>query len=380
MKTSFVWYAAGATPLWTRFTRFLETNYVELLAAAGWAVVAWLLVLLVTRGIRALVRRVSADFEPPYTALRHPVRVFLWLLLLPVGADLAELPRNVQNRLEAGFGVALTLAALWFGFELTAVVADFSLQRLDANGMDEQRRRSAATRIAILQRLVQIAIVVVGAALFLMQFQVVRTIGVSLLASAGIVGVVVGIAAQKTIGNFVAGIQIAITQPIRVGDTVIVENEYGQIEELTFTFVVVRIWDKRQLILPVSYFLERPFQNWTRYTPELIGQVLVQADFSVPMDAMRAELQRLCEADPNWNGQVCRLIVQEVNERAIVIRATMSADDPGKLFDLRVAVREGLVRWLATTEGGRYLPKIRQADLLDAQVTSTGGDDGDGVP
>ncbi len=344
---------------------FLQGGYAQLLLALGWAGAAWLLTLLLTRAIRILARRVSVELESSYTALRHSLRVFAWLLLLPVGYDLIGLPRQVKERIETSLGVALTLVALWLGFELAAVAADAFLRRLDANGTDEQRRRSLATRITILQRLLQTIIVIVGAALFLMQFQVVRTIGVSLLASAGLVGVVVGIAAQKTIGNFVAGIQIAVTQPIRVGDTVIVENEYGQIEELTFTFVVVRTWDKRQLILPVSYFLERPFQNWTRYTPELIGQVFAQADFSVPLDALRAELQRLCESDPNWNGQVCRLIVHEVNERAIIVRATMSADEPAKLFDLRVAVREGLVRWLATTEDGRYLPKIRQADLLD---------------
>ena len=352
-------------PLWTRLIQFFRTSYIELLIVLAWATLIWVFVLLLSHSIRALVRRVAAELEPSYNALRHPVRAFLWLLVLPLGLEFIELPRSVQNRIEAGFKVTLTLVALWLGFELVAVATEFALQRLAAaNSTDEQRRRSAATRLAILQRLIQVGIIVVGAALFLMQFQVVRTIGVSLLASAGLVGVVVGIAAQKTIGNFVAGIQIAITQPIRVGDTVIVENEYGQIEELTFTFVVVRLWDKRQLILPVSYFLERPFQNWTRYTPELIGAVFVQADFGVPVDAMRAELQRLCEADPNWNGQVCRLIVSDVNERSIVVRATVSADEPAKLFDLRVAVREGLVRWLATTEDGRYLPRIRQADLL----------------
>lgn len=355
---------ALVNPLWTRITQFFRTSYVELLIVLAWAALIWVLVLLLTQGIRALVRRVASELEPSFNALRHPVRAFLWLLLLPLGTELVDLPRAVQSRIDAGFGVALTLVALWLGFELVAVATDFALQRLAANGTDEQRRRSAATRLAILQRLIQVGIIIVGAALFLMQFQVVRTIGVSLLASAGLVGVVVGIAAQKTIGNFVAGIQIAVTQPIRVGDTVIVENEYGQIEELTFTFVVVRLWDKRQLILPVSYFLERPFQNWTRYTPELIGTVFVQADFGVPVDAMRAELQRLCEADPNWNGQVCRLIVSDVNERAIVLRATVSADDPEKLFNLRVTIREQLVHWLATTENGRYLPRLRAADLV----------------
>ncbi|MFQ3582980.1 MAG: mechanosensitive ion channel domain-containing protein [Chloracidobacterium sp.] len=354
-----------ANPVWTNIVQFFGKRYIDIFVVLGWAVITWLLVLLLTRAIRSLVRRVAADIEPAYTALRHPVRVFLWLLLLPLGQDLVELPRTVQNRIEAGFGIALTLVALWLGFELVAVASEIALQRLATDGTEEQRRRSAATRIAILQRLVQMAIVIIGAALFLMQFQVVRTIGVSLLASAGIVGVVVGIAAQKTIGNFVAGIQIAITQPIRVGDTVIVENEYGEIEELTFTFVVVRLWDKRQLILPVSYFLERPFQNWTRYTPELIGMVFVQADFGVPLDAMRAELQRLCEDDPNWNAQVCRLIIHEVNERALVLRATMSANEPAKLFDLRVNVREGLVRWLATTENGRYLPRLRHTERLE---------------
>ncbi|MGQ9897975.1 MAG: mechanosensitive ion channel family protein [Acidobacteriota bacterium] len=353
---------ALVNPIWMRIAQFFRASYVELLVVLLWAALIWLFVLLLTQGIRALIRRVASELEPAYNALRHPVRAFLWLLVLPLGIELVELPKSVQSRIETTFSVAITLVTLWLGFELVAVATELALQRLAANGIDEQRRRSAATRLAILQRLIQVAIIIVGAALFLMQFQVVRTIGVSLLASAGLVGVVVGIAAQKTIGNFVAGIQIAITQPIRVGDTVIVENEYGQIEELTFTFVVVRLWDKRQLILPVSYFLERPFQNWTRYTPELIGAVFVQADFGVPLDAMRAELQRLCEVDPNWNGQVCRLIVNDVNERAIVLRATVSADEPGKLFDLRVAIREGLVRWLATIEDGRYLPRIRQAE------------------
>jgi small-conductance mechanosensitive channel len=330
------------------------------LALAICALVAFLVVKGLARVTHRIVERTPFDADDrAFAALRRPGQVFLWLLLFEPTLQFLGLPDDVQARLDKACSALLTFAAFWLAIRAAVVFFEFLLHRLTGEDIDEQRRRALTTRLVILQRVTLVGLVVVGASLFLMQFQVVRNLGVSLLASAGIASVVVGVAAQKSIGNLVAGVQIAITQPIRVGDTVIVEQEFGKVEELTLTYAVIRLWDLRQLILPVTYFLEKPFQNWTRSTPNLVGSVFVQADFGVPVDAMRAEVRRLCEASERWDGVICRLHVTDAAERMITLRATVSAHDADHVFDLRCEVREGLVAWLQTYEGGKYLPHVR---------------------
>jgi small-conductance mechanosensitive channel len=200
----------------------------------------------------------------------------------------------------------------------------------------------------------------------LMQFAVVRSVGVSLLASAGLAGIVFGLAAQKTIGNLLGGIQLSITQPVRIGDTVIVEGEWGQIEEINLTYVVVQIWDQRRLVLPISKFLEDSFQNWTRSETELLGTVFLYADYRLPVAAAREAFEAIVRAEEKWDERAHGLVVTDLTERAMQLRCMVSAKDASDAWDLRCAVREKMIAWLQEHEGGRYLPQLRVGAEVDA--------------
>jgi small-conductance mechanosensitive channel len=192
-----------------------------------------------------------------------------------------------------------------------------------------------------------------------MQFEAMRSLGVSLLASAGVAGLVLGLAAQRTLGSVFAGIQLSITQPIRIGDEVVIEGEFGTIEEITLTYVVLRVWDERRLIVPMNRFFEQPFQNWTKVGSELHGTVMLYADYGFPVDLLRAELERLLTGNPRWDGRTQKVHVTDAKEKTLEVRVLVSAANAGKLFDLRAELREKLVTWLTALEGGRYLPKTR---------------------
>jgi small-conductance mechanosensitive channel len=210
----------------------------------------------------------------------------------------------------------------------------------------------------VLKKVAQTVIAIFALASMLMVFESVRQFGASILASAGIAGIVVGLAAQRSIATLLAGFQIALTQPIRVDDVVIVENEWGRIEDITLTYVVVRVWDLRRLIVPITYFIEQPFQNWTRASAEILGTVFLHVDYSVPVDALRDELTRILRASPLWDGNVNVLQVTGAKEHTLEVRALASAADASKAWDLRCDVREKLVRFVQE----RYpdsLPKLR---------------------
>ena len=208
------------------------------------------------------------------------------------------------------------------------------------------RARTLYTQVAVLRRMALVIIGFVTLASMLMLFQPVRKLGASLLASAGVLGVIAGVAAQRSLANLVAGFQIAVTQPILLEDVVTVEGEYGQIEEITLTYVVVRLWDLRRLVLPISYFLEKPFLNWTRTSPELVGTVSVFVDLLAPLEVIEAEFERILAADGRWNRHKKGFILSETHERSLELRMTVSADDPDQLFDLRAAVRRAVVDFL----------------------------------
>jgi small-conductance mechanosensitive channel len=192
----------------------------------------------------------------------------------------------------------------------------------------------------------------------LMTFERVRQLGTTILASAGVVGIVVGMAAQRTIATFIAGLQIAITQPIRVDDVVIVENEWGRIEEITLTYVVVKIWDLRRLIVPITYFIESPFQNWTRTSADILGTVFVYTDYNVPVDAIREELHNILKKSEHWDGKVCVLQVTNASERTIELRALMSAADASAAWTLRCEVREKILEFIKR-KYPQALPRMR---------------------
>ncbi len=195
-------------------------------------------------------------------------------------------------------------------------------------------------------------------AAMLMTFEGIEQLGKGLLASAGIAGVVIGFAAQRTLGTFVAGMQIAFTQPIRVDDVVIVEGEWGRIEEITLTYVVVKIWDLRRLILPINYFIEKPFQNWTRVSADILGTVFLYVDYTVPLEAIRQELTRLLKDHKLWDGKVNVVQVTNATERTVEVRLLVSAKDAGSAWDLRCDLREKMIDFLQR-EYPDALPRIR---------------------
>lgn len=254
----------------------------------------------------------------------------------------------------------LIYSVAWLVLQLTALGRDMILRRYDLEEKDNLKARRVYTQFKIIQRILNFMVILIALAIALMTFEGIRKIGIGLFASAGVAGIILGFAAQKMIGTVLAGFQIAITQPIRLEDVVIVEGEWGWIEEITLTYVVVRIWDKRRLIVPTTYFIEKPFQNWTRVSADILGTVFIYTDYTVPFNALRDELTRILEADSNWDKNVNVLQVTNATEKTVEIRALMSAVDSPTAWDLRVNVREKLIEFLQKKYPDS-LPKTRLA-------------------
>jgi small-conductance mechanosensitive channel len=223
---------------------------------------------------------------------------------------------------------------------------DFFLIHFEDSHTSDLRIRKIRTQLRILGRIANFIIIVTAVALGLMTFDSIRHLGSTILASAGVIGVILGFAAQKSIATIIAGIQIAISQPIRIDDVVIVEGEWGRIEEITLTYVVVNIWDKRRLILPINYFIEKPFQNWTRSSTDLIGVVLLYLDYSVPLDKIRAYFPEILKESSLWDGNISNVQVTDANDKTMVVRLTASSYDASKAFDLRCEIREKMIVFL----------------------------------
>lgn len=236
----------------------------------------------------------------------------------------------------------------------------------------DRHRRKIKTQVLTLRRIVVAIVVVLGAAAALMTFPSFSDIGKTLFASAGVLTVVAGLAAQTSLGSVFAGIQIAFSDAIRVGDVVVLEDEWGRIEEITLTYVVVHLWDERRLVLPCTYFTTTPFQNWTRNATELLGTAELDVDFTIPFAAMRAELDRLLHANPLWDGRVGVLQVTDAVEGLVRVRMLVSASNAGALFDLRCDIREGMVEWLQRTNPGA-LPRKRIEHQTDTERDVSNG-------
>lgn len=268
--------------------------------------------------------------------------------------------------------LVLIFGLTWAATRAVRAVADW-LMHLEGNSEDHYSARRVLTQARMLSRTVSFMVVVIGVATALMTFPNVRQIGASMLASAGVLGIVVGFAARPVLSNLLAGLQIAITQPIRIDDVVIVENEWGWIEEITGTYVVVRIWDYRRLVVPLNYFIETPFQNWTRHSSQIIGSVFWWVDYRMPMAPLRAELERLCQQAPEWDGKLQLLQVTDTTDRAVQIRALVTAADSPRAWDLRCRIREGMIDFLQR-EYPQYLARQRN-ELLDGREPTEGPGD-----
>lgn len=242
--------------------------------------------------------------------------------------------------------LVLIFAVTWACIVVLKSLKAGLMRKYDMTADDNLNARKVFTQFTILERVVIFILVVFAIGIALMSFDNIRTIGISFLTSAGIAGIILGFSAQKMLGTLVAGIQIAITQPMRLDDVVIVEGEWGWIEEINLTYVVVRIWDKRRMVLPTTYFIEKPFQNWTRTTSEILGTVFIYTDFHMPVDALREELTRLLQNTPLWDGKVNVLQVTNSTETGMEIRALMSSKNSPISWDLRVHIREKLITFI----------------------------------
>lgn len=277
---------------------------------------------------------------------RGPARLIIPLFTIHFLLPLVRVSQGVLVFLTQILGSLVTLSVAWLIIKLTSVFEEFILDRYKIDVRDNLRARKIHTQIQILRKVVIVIVGVLALGIILMTFSKARQLGTSILASAGIVGIIVGLAAQRSIATLFAGLQTAITQPIRIDDVVIVENEWGRIEEITLTYVVVRIWDLRRLIVPITYFLEKPFQNWTRVSADLLGTVFLYVDYTVPIQAVRDELQHILQDSKLWDGKVSVLHVTNATERAVELRALMSAPDSSSAWELRCHVREKLIGFI----------------------------------
>jgi small-conductance mechanosensitive channel len=334
-----------------RPTRIFWARALTAILYAGWIIA---LLWLVFRAIRALEKRMRLWAERTRSLLGkivvpivgHSLRVAVPLLGIILLLPLLKLPENWMWVTQKGVGILFIVALSFLIVHgINAMQAALlSQQQLDV--ADNLSARRIYTQVSVIRKVIVTAVVILATGSILMLFEPVRQFGSSILASAGIAGIVLGFAAQRTLGNLIAGIQIALTQPLLIDDIVVVEGEFGQIEEIMLTYVTVRTWDLRRMILPITYFVEKPFQNWSRVSTELLGTVVLYLDYQAPIGELRKELKRLVENNPKWDRKVCALQVTDTKQSTIELRALISSTDPGNAFDLRCEVREGLVQFL----------------------------------
>ncbi|WP_341894676.1 mechanosensitive ion channel family protein [Ferrovibrio terrae] len=287
-----------------------------------------------------------------------PTRLAFLIIAVSLAASIAPLPPGwgaiVRQVLSVGFIALLG----WIALTAFHVWMVMHLRRFKLDTEDNLLARKHVTQTRILQRVVNGLIVVIAASAALMTFDSVRQYGVSLLASAGAAGIIVGLALQPVLKNLIAGIQLAITQPIRIDDALIVEGEWGNVEEITSTYVVMRLWDWRRMILPLSYFIEQPFQNWTRENADLIGVVMLYLDHTAPVAEIRRKAEEIVQASPNWDRRVIAVQVTDFKQSTMEVRILASAGSAGRAFDLRCEIREKIIAFLQQ-DHAHALPRLR---------------------
>lgn len=333
------------------------------LALAG-AVVAGLLVhavaFYILRSVSTRVERGAPVREEVLARTYRPLQLLVPLLLVsgtvsvaaPAFVPGAEAPLGSVLHVGIVFGVAWLLIALVMAAE------EIVSHQFSVDVADNLRARKVMTQTRILRRIAVIIIGILSVGVMLFEYETFRSLGTGILASAGIIGIVVGLAAQRTIGTIIAGFQIAFTQPIRVDDVVIVEGDFGWIEEITLTYAVVRVWDQRRIIVPITHFLETPFQNWTRESSELLGTVFLHVDHTVPFAEVREAVEAIVEASEHYDGRVWRLHVTDTSERTVEMRLLMSAKSAPDLWELRCEVREKMVAHIQA-HYPEALPRVR---------------------
>ncbi|MFI6696143.1 mechanosensitive ion channel family protein [Streptomyces sp. NPDC050433] len=351
-------------------------NVLRPLTVLGGAVV---LTLLLGWVVDLLLRR--ADARHPETPLwgllrrcRLPLQVVVLTALLC--AAYRETGWWIVENHESGIGRVLTLILIgsgaWLVVRIVSAAVESTYARYATSARDRAKLRRVRTQVTLIMRIVTAVVIVVAVAAILLTFPSMRTIGTSMLASAGIIGIVAGVAAQSTLGNLFAGFQIAFGDMVRIGDTVVVDGEWGVVEEVTLTFLAVRTWDERRITMPVSYFTSKPFENWSRGGVQMTGTVFLQLDHSAPVNLMREKLHEILQECAAWDGRDWSLAVTDTTASTIEVRAVVTAKDADDIWTARCAVREQLIAWLAD-EHPYALPRIATAQ---AAVLPAGGRNG----
>ncbi len=329
-------------------------------------------------GIRALIRKFLQFnyrrsnyylFELISRYMHGPAGFFFPLLMVNLASPFLQANREQMARTDRFIEIALTLAFAALVISAIKILEGVIYHIYDVSQSDNLKARRIRTQMMFLRQLAVTIIVIVTVAIILLSFDNLRKLGTGLLGGVAIGATIVGFAAQQSLGNLLAGFQIAFTQPIRLDDVLVVEGEWGRVEEITLTYVVLRIWDERRLILPINYFITKPFQNWTRTSSQILGTVFLYMDYSVPTDPLREELTRLLESSKLWDGRVNVLQITDTKERTIEIRALMSARNSGDAFDLRCLVRENLIKYIEQ-HYPTALPKTR-AEMPSALPATT---------
>ncbi|MFC5243349.1 mechanosensitive ion channel family protein [Streptomyces atrovirens] len=314
----------------------------------------------------------KADERHPETPLwgllrrgRIPYQLVLFAALLRGSYDEAGLLPDHETAVGRTLTLVLIGSAAWLAIRIAAAVVETTYTRYASSHRerDPARVRRVRTQVTLIRRVVSAIVGVVAVAAMLLTFPAMRAAGASLLASAGILGIVAGVAAQSTLGNMFAGLQIAFGDMVRIGDTVVVDGEWGTVEEITLTFLTVHTWDERRITMPVSYFTSQPFENWSRGTPQMTGTVFWHLDHSAPLDAMRDRLRDILRECPAWDGRAFNLTVTDSTPSTMEVRALVTAKDADDIWTVRVEVREGMLRWLGE-EHPYALPRVNTADAV----------------
>jgi small-conductance mechanosensitive channel len=353
--------------------------------APGWDTWAWLLggvVAAIVVGVAAhwalflVLRRIAA--RTPSIAVKSLVKrlaapslIGMPLLAVQFVVGSSGLESRVLVAVRQGAAVALIATVTWAAVRVIQVIEDVIDARHPITVADNLAARRIQTQVKVLSRTAAVVVTIVGAAAALMTFPQVRQVGASLLASAGIAGIIAGVAARPVLENLLAGMQLALTEPIRLDDVLVVEGEWGRVEEIRATYVVLRIWDDRRLVIPLTYFITKPIENWTRRAAALLGTVFLYVDYSVPVERVRAELKRILDESARWDKRGWALQVTDATERTVQLRALMSAPDGPTAFELRCEVREKLIEFIRSEFPGS-LPRVRVEDGEPRQAALTG--------
>ncbi|MEO3407429.1 mechanosensitive ion channel family protein [Mucilaginibacter sp. CAU 1740] len=346
---------------WVEFSHRVPSFLWNLIIASVAILVGLIIKFIITRLFKLYAKKKDTSYSILRSILVNlgpAVAYFIPLFLFNILSPLMRMNAVYYKPIDKTFEILLTISFAGLLVRSVRILEDYIYHTYDLNKVDNLKERKVRTQIQFIRKIIVVTIIFLTIAIILLSFESMRKIGTGLLTGVGIGGIIVGFAAQSSLGNLLAGFQIAFTQPIRIDDVLVVEGEWGRVEEITLTYVVLKIWDERRLILPINYFIQKPFQNWTRTSADILGTVFLYMDHTVPVDAIRDEFERLIVTTNLWDKRVKVVQVTDVKEHTIEIRVLMSASTSSNAFDLRCFIRENLITFIQKNYPGS-LPRSR---------------------